>query len=78
MSLAFDRKYKGHHIRASADQDPYSKRWMARALVSWEQDGKRLYMTLYGKPNECETVLRAIERAVDLAIIWIDDGKPQV
>jgi hypothetical protein len=75
MLLSLDRKYKAHYIHPNADQDPHTKRWTLRVLISWEENGDAHYRTLYGPPDQFDDLRDAIKYAVDLAINWIDGGK---
>jgi hypothetical protein len=70
--LSLDRKYKAHQIHPSADQNPQTKDWTARVLISWEERGKSQYVTLYGSPDQFQSMLEAIKFAVDLGMEWID------
>jgi hypothetical protein len=71
------RKYKGHHIHAGADQNPKSQNWTPRAFVSWEENGETCYKTLYGSHNQAQSLLNAIKCAFQIAMDWIDNGKPE-
>jgi hypothetical protein len=41
------QEYKGHYIHPTADEDPNTKRWTMRVLISWEESGKMQYETIY-------------------------------
>lgn len=73
MLLSLDRKYKAHHIHPNADQDPQTKRWTVRLLISWEEGGELQYQTLYGSPDQFDSLPDAINYAIDFATNWIDD-----
>ena len=78
MLLSLDRKYKAHHIRPDADQNPDTKNWTPRVLISWEENGKSQYATLYGLRDQCENLPEALTDSVELAMDWIDQGKPHL
>jgi hypothetical protein len=72
MLLSFDRKYKGHYIHPNADQDPTTKRWTVRVLISWEGSGEHHYKTLYGSPDQFDDLREAIRFAINLGLNWVD------
>jgi hypothetical protein len=72
MLLSLDRKYKAHYVHPNADQDPKTKRWTLRVLISWEDNGHLYYQTLYGPPDQFDDLPEAIKFAMDLAFNWID------
>jgi hypothetical protein len=75
MLLSLDRKYKAHHIHPNADQNPDTKRWTLRVLISWEENGRFYYRTLYGSPDQFDNLPDAMKFAVDFAMNWVDSGK---
>lgn len=76
MMLSLDRKYKAHYIHPNADQDPDTKRWTLRVLISWGENGELHYRTLYGSPDQFDNLPDAINYAIDFAMTWVDSGKP--
>jgi hypothetical protein len=72
MLLSLDRKYKAHYIHPSADQHPDTKMWTVRVLISWEENGKLHYRTLYGSPDQFDNLPDAIKFAIDYAMNWVD------
>jgi hypothetical protein len=75
MPLSLDKKYKAHQIHPNADQNPVTKNWTPRVLISWEENGKVQYQTLYGSPDQFESLPDAINYAMDLAMNWIDNDE---
>ncbi len=76
MLLSLDRKYKAHYIHPNADQNPDTKMWTLRVLISWEENGRFHYRTLYGSPDQFDNLSDALKYAIDYAVNWVDDGKP--
>jgi hypothetical protein len=75
MLLSLDRKYKAHYIHPNADQNPHTKKWTLRVLISWEENGRLHYRTLYGSPDQFDNLSEAIKFATEYAMSWVDGAK---
>jgi hypothetical protein len=73
MSDSLDKKYKAHRIHPSAEQSPTSQKWTPACTISWDENGKQQYETLYGPRDKCDTFPQAINYAFQAAMTWIDE-----
>ena len=73
-----DQFHKEHRIHASADQNPETKYWIPRAVVSWDENGTHHVQPLDGPPDRFQTDVEATSFAAVLGTKWIDDGKPDL
>jgi hypothetical protein len=70
-----DRDYKGHHITATADRDPSTKKWVAAVYVSWDENGTSRYRGFFNPLVWHYSKEEAVNSAAAFATKWIDDGK---
>jgi hypothetical protein len=75
-NFGMDEDYKGHHIRARADQDRDNKKWLPMAHVSWNENGTLRYRTFFCPLDWHRSKEEAVDSAAAVATKWIDNGKP--
>jgi hypothetical protein len=73
----YGRNYKGHKIRASTWQLAESGHWEPRVFVTWrEGSNEKTKPLVFTRAFSTERDAEA--EGLQLAKIWIDDGKPEL